>query len=568
MRRMALAILLIYLVVAGLIAGGAAVLVARDREQELHRAEGEMTSQVRVLEEHVARSLGQIDTVLAAVTAEVAGRDGLAALGERPTHELTRSWLLQTPQVSAMMTGDADGMLFSDTRVFPVPRVPLASGEALARLRDDRSFEMHIHSPLRGRDDLWVIPVSRRVETATGDFAGFVWATVNPQYFEQFYRDIRLNVDDTISVATRDGVLLVNFPAQEGRIGQRFQPLPPFGPPELHTTRVALDVRDASGQFAIVASRMLESYPLVVQLSRPRDTALRAFHANTERLVWGVGLLLSLLGLLAWVVFEDIHRREMARRTLQKLAQTLEERVRQRTAELETSNRELLAFSYSVSHDLRAPLRAINGFSHALLEDYCKQLDATGRDYLERVARASIRMGELIDELLKLANVARQPLEIREVDVSALAQEIADDLRAAAPDHPAVFDIQPAMRAEADETLLRNVLGNLLDNAWKFSRERPDARICVDAEVLDEVVLFRVSDNGVGFDMVYAGRLFQPFQQLHTGKQYKGTGIGLASARRIVERHGGRIWAESQPGNGTTILFTLPRLAAVIRKRR
>nr|WP_242533187.1 ATP-binding protein [Niveibacterium umoris] len=279
-------------------------------------------------------------------------------------------------------------------------------------------------------------------------------------------------------------------------------------------------------------------------------------------------MLCGLLAALAWVVFEDVRRRERARRTLQRLAQSLEVRVKERTAELENSNRELLAFSYSVSHDLRAPLRAINGFSHALLEDYADKFDGTGRDYLVRVARASVRMGELIDELLKLANVARQPLDVRTVDLSALASDIAADLQAAAPDRQASFNIQPAMLVDADEPLLRNVVGNLLDNAWKFTRQRESAQIRISLSDQENAQLIEIADNGVGFDMVYAGRLFQPFQQLHSGQGYAGTGIGLASARRIIERHGGKIWAESAPGEGTTVAFLLPRRAAVVRKRR
>lgn len=567
-RRVAIAVLLAYLALAVAIIAGTAILVARDRAQEVKRTGIELSSLARALDEHVSRSVGQVDTVLAALAGPINLYGGPDRIGDRALHQLAAGWSDKTPQAAFLFIAGPDGSLRATSRAYPAPQPAIDTGDLVARQGD--ATGMMIAAPRRDRGTgRWVVPVARRVLDADGSLVAVVGGALDPAWFEAFYRDTRLTPDDAISILDRSGRLLVRHPARDEQIGRDYSRNPALRQPAPHHTLLGNGVSWIDGQSRLWATRALGDYPLVVHVSRPETSALRAFHANTERLVWGMSMLCGVLGVLAWVVFENLRRRERARRTLHKLARSLEDRVQQRTAELENSNRELLAFSYSVSHDLRAPLRAINGFSHALLEDCADQLDAVGRDYLERVARASVRMGELIDELLKLANVARQPLDIAPLDLSAMAREIAGDLQAAAPDRAVRFDIAAGVSASADETLMRNVLANLLDNAWKFTRDRNPATIRFGATPPDtDGQEYFVADDGVGFDMMYAGRLFQPFQQLHGGQGYGGTGIGLASARRIIERHGGHIRAESAPGQGTTIYFRLPRPAAVIRKRR
>jgi signal transduction histidine kinase len=233
----------------------------------------------------------------------------------------------------------------------------------------------------------------------------------------------------------------------------------------------------------------------------------------------------------------------------------LERRVRERTAELEASNAELEAFSYSVSHDLRAPLRSIDGFSRALLDDYAGVLDETGRRYLQRVGAATRRMGQLIDDLLALGRVGRATLVRKRVDVSLLVETIAGELAEREPARAGVtVEVARGLEVHADEGLLRVVFENLLDNARKFTLRAEAARIEVGRTV--EGALF-VRDNGAGFDPAEASGLFKPFTRLHTDPVYPGTGIGLATVERAIRRHGGRIWADAAVGHGATFTFTL-----------
>ena len=230
-----------------------------------------------------------------------------------------------------------------------------------------------------------------------------------------------------------------------------------------------------------------------------------------------------------------------------------EEALREREAHLDAANKELQSFSYSVSHDLRAPLRSIDGFSLALIEDYGAQLDGAARNYLTRVRAATQRMGQLIDDLLNLARVSRSPLRRTQVDLSAMAQEVAADLFRGDPDRNVEFVIAPGLHDECDSNLLQAVLENLLGNSWKFTSKHPTARI----EFGRDDGTYFVRDDGAGFDPAYKSKLFGAFQRLHHGADFTGTGIGLATVQRIVRRHGGTVWAESEINEGATFWFTL-----------
>ena len=258
------------------------------------------------------------------------------------------------------------------------------------------------------------------------------------------------------------------------------------------------------------------------------------------------------------VQMEDISDRVRAEEAVKSLNRTLESRVSARTRELSDANRELESFAYSVSHDLRAPLRAIEGFSRIINERYANAMDDTGRDYLGRVRKATERMAELIDALLKLSRISQSGLTVADVDFTGLVEEVAATLADGDPQRKVEIRIQPDMRAHGDRALLLTLLDNLVGNAWKFTRDTPGAWIEVGMETdPNGQPHWFVRDNGAGFDAVYSNKLFRPFQRLHSQDAFEGHGIGLASVKRIIERHGGEISAEGAVGQGATFRFTL-----------
>ncbi len=273
-----------------------------------------------------------------------------------------------------------------------------------------------------------------------------------------------------------------------------------------------------------------------------------------------LGVALQHAELLAKLQAEIVDRQQA-----QQQALDLNYGLQQAVSELKSVNKELETFSYSVSHDLRAPLRSIDGFSQALLEDCVEQLDETGHDYLRRIRSATQRMGQLIDDLLSLSRVIRSDMRREPIDLSRLASQIATDLHQAYPDRQVESIVQPDLLDRGDSRLLQAILENLLSNAWKFTATRPQAKIEFGALPLPPIVTdagrqpqtYFVRDNGVGFDMAYVEKLFSPFQRLHSIQEFPGNGIGLATVQRIVHRHGGRVWAEGEIDRGATFYFTL-----------
>jgi light-regulated signal transduction histidine kinase (bacteriophytochrome) len=275
--------------------------------------------------------------------------------------------------------------------------------------------------------------------------------------------------------------------------------------------------------------------------------ALGSILGTGQTAIWthSISFLVECLGPL-----EMAHRGFMeANRTLQTV-----------NADLERTNRDLQSFATSIAHDLRTPLRALGGYSALLIEDCADSLGDTGREYVERIEAASAHMGHVLDDLLRLSTVARAKLELQHVDLGAMVTSIAGELQRESPDRRVRLAIQQPAWALADRGLIRTAVQNLLGNAWKFTSGQDDASIEFGTATAGDarVRCYYVRDNGAGFDPAYAGKLFEPFQRLHTAREFPGTGIGLASVRQIVERHGGRAWAEGKVGEGATIYFTLP----------
>ena len=286
-----------------------------------------------------------------------------------------------------------------------------------------------------------------------------------------------------------------------------------------------------------------------------------SLYEEYKALIWIITLFVSILIVAIIALQMNIAKRKRVEMEIKEINLTLEQRIKARTRQLEAANRELESFAYSVSHDLRAPLRSMDGFSTALMEDYSERLDNEGKDYLQRVRAAAKRMTQLIDGLLDLSRKTRAEMRCESVNLSSLARAIAADLNQSQPERRVEWIIEPDMIVNGDTRLLRAMIENLLNNAWKFTSRRDKGKIEFGvlpfSEVEEKNGTYFVRDNGAGFDMTHADRIFGVFQRLHGETEFPGTGIGLATVERIIHRHGGRIWAEGKMDGGATFYFTL-----------
>ena len=363
---------------------------------------------------------------------------------------------------------------------------------------------------------------------------------------ELFSGILAIAADAVVSVDQAQRIILFNQGAERifqytaaEAIGQSLEILLPGYARASHGRQV-----ERFGQSPVAARQMGERS---VIRGRRKDGEEFPAEASISRIVVG-----------GRTVFTAILRDVTQAREAEEAINTLNADLRRRATQLENANRELEAFSYSVSHDLRAPLRSISGFSQVLTEDYADRLDAEGQDYLKRIGDASQRMAQLIDDLLDLSRLSRGEVRRARVDLSVLAQAVIADLAAAHPERRVDVNIAPGLTAEADPHLVRTVLVNLLGNAWKYSSRKAHAHVAFGTTTdEDGQPAFFVRDDGAGFDMAYADKLFGAFQRLHGMKDFPGTGVGLATVQRIVHKHGGRVWAEGVVDGGATFYFTL-----------
>jgi len=457
------------------------------------------------------------------------------------------SWNHGAQQIKGYKPEEILGQHFS--RFYP-PEA-LAAGAPAASLRAAAETGRFEEENWRIRKDgsrFWADVVITPIRDGRGTLLGFAKVTRDlserqraeeaMRASEEQFRTLAVTASDAIITADSHGDITYYNPGAERIFGYAFQevrgkPLTVLMPERLREAhRTGLARYLATGE-ARVVGRTVEL------VGQKRDGA--EFPLELSLASWKRGPAFAFTAIV-----RDITERKAAEETLRRYA-----------AQLESANAELEAFAYSVSHDLRAPLRSLDGFSQALLEDYADRLDAQGTDYLRRVRSGSQRMAQLIDDLLNLSRVTRAQMRVGSVDLSALAEGIATELQKSDPSRRVEFAIAPALLAQADPGLLGVVLENLLGNAWKFTGKRLGARIEVGVTPHNGRPTYFVRDNGAGFDMTYADKLFGAFQRLHRSGEFEGTGIGLATVQRIIHRHGGRIWAEAAPDQGATFYFTL-----------
>lgn len=451
------------------------------------------------------------------------------------------------PEVSGIRIFDAGGnLLYSEGRG-EVRRVNIADRSHFSRLRASRDLQFTFSDVITGRTSgRQVLTVAHAMRGPDGAFAGMVGFGLSIDYFLELFKSVDLGEGSNVAVYRKDDFRLVmRWPVIKTNLNK---PLPADSP-----TRQAFDngndkatiqiLAASDGRVRIYSYDATEGYPFFVSVGVARDTVLQDWRARSYAVATFGAVLIVTLGVLffQWLRAEG---------GIARFNAELEARVRERTAELES-------FNYSISHDLRTPLRGIAGIARILESDYASSLDHAGRDLLARMRESSMRMGNLIDGLLQLARLARVEVVVEQVDLVVLARQILDDLCAQEPGRRVTLVLPEKLEVRGDRQLLAIVLENLLGNAWKFTGRKSDARIELGVETKDDMPLYFVRDNGAGFDPAHEQHLFTPFHRLHRDDEFPGTGIGLATVQRIIRRHGGSLRAEGKPGEGATFYFTL-----------
>lgn len=464
-------------------------------------------------------------------------------------------WLLHFPELAGIRIFDAHGDLLYTSDSQRVARANVADLGHFQRLRDSSEDRLEFSDVLLARTSRQrIVSIARGLRDGQGVFLGMVAVTVRLDYFVELFQSLDLGDGGNVAVYRSDDFrLVVRWPQIEANFNK---PLPADSP-----TRAALaDGRKtatlqvkaaADGRTRIYGYHVHDRYPFFVSVGIARDTALEQW--RNRSLTIGLFVLL-LVAALVWLLLRMLR----AEASLARLNEELEKRVLERTAAFELANRELEAFSYSISHDLRTPLRGIAGIARILEVDHGAQIDAMGRKLLVRMRDAAKKMGELIEDLLRLSRLTRSDMVLTTVDLSALAAEIVEVLRAAEPERRVTFVAPPRLEVQGDRNLLGILLENLLGNAWKFTAKHATARIELGVLAGEGEITCFVRDDGAGFDQAHAAHLFAPFHRLHRDEDFPGTGIGLATVQRIIQRHGGRIRAEGAVEKGATFYFTLP----------
>jgi signal transduction histidine kinase len=603
--RMILSVVILNLFVYGLV--GFSLYSNRNLHEEQITVAAQNLS--LLLKTSIADIIDKADVTLLAVVDEVEHQLATGAIDEQKLNATIARYLVRVPELDGLRVTTARGDAAYGSGVVRGAVKNMADRDYFQYARDNPKGEMFISKPVFGRvANKWVFNIARRVNHPDGTFAGVAYGALPLDYFLKMFAAI--DVGPHGAIALRDGSMgiIVRYPEPKGSgssigvtaIAPAMKELLSTGHSE-GTVHEVSAVDHVERRFSF---RKIAPFPLYITIARATSDYLAEWHQEVIKILSLTALFSVVTLVLTWQVVNrwnneklvegelrksrdeleqrvaerteeigrinedlsaELRERKLAEELLRAseeqvrtLNEDLERRVRERTNELEALNRELEAFSYSVSHDLRAPLRGIDGWSQALLEDYGDRLDAQGKEYLDTVRTEAQRMGQLIDALLTLSRVTRAEIKNESVDLSDLAANVIETLGQGAPERKVAVRITPGMKVTGDPLLLKVLLHNLLGNAWKFTTCRETGEIefglIRDDDGRDT---YFIRDNGAGFDMAFAGKLFTPFQRLHSLEEYPGTGIGLATVRRIVRRHRGTVRAESEPGKGATFYFTI-----------
>ena len=470
------------------------------------------------------------------------------------------------PHIDRLFLTDTRGTLRAD-----VPALPGAHGINLASLdwyrEVSRNWQPYV-SPAHLRvaaPQINILAVAVPVKTSAGQVTGILVLHIHIEKLFEWVAGIRTGEGASVYIVDSKGQMAFHSGQQNHKKITDLSENPIVQKLRRGENGVEVGSDVMEQQESIVAYAPVSGFGWGVIVQQPVRTSLGLAARDTQlrNLLAGYGIILLLGAMTAILTLRVVNARQREENDRRMKAE-LERQVAERTSELQVANRELQSFSYSVSHDLRAPLRSIDGFSQAVIEDYAGQLDDQGRDYLNRVRAATQRMGHLIDDMLALSRVTLAEMQRGTVDLSALAAEVLAELQKNEPGRKVDWCIEPGLAAVGDAHLLRVLLFNLLGNAWKFTGKTANATIEFGAmqnaptQNTQGTRDYFVRDNGAGFDMTYADKLFGAFRRLHTTAEFPGTGIGLATVQRIIHRHGGQVRGEGAPGRGATFYFSLP----------
>jgi signal transduction histidine kinase len=515
----------------------------------------------QVLAQSIHGSIDQINLILLTVTDEIEKH-----LNNNDLDKLTLEHFLsreqkRLPEINRILVSNSQGEIVLGINGKSQVRKSVADRDYFILLRDDPNANLVIGKPIAGVvDGEWIQIFARRINSPDGSFAGVVTGSIRLEYFRKLFSSITVGEHGSITLRDKDLAILARYPDNQMigySVGQKmisnsFQELIKSGKNSA-TYKATTPVDNIE---RTITFHKVSDYPLYVTVGLATNEYMAVWRREA---MWVSGLVLifTLLTCFAsWLLICKFKREKQAEAALLLAHEKLEHKVAERTLSLETALRELESFSYSVSHDLRSPLAHINGFVTIMSEDFGDLLPPQAISLMNRTLAESRRMSKLIDALLELARVSRTQMVKKPVNLSELAIRVCDGLREGDPDRSVKTVISDGLIVQGDKSLLMQLMVNLLGNAWKYTSASPTASIEFGKEVVAGQETFYVKDNGVGFDMAYSDKLFEAFQRLH-GSEFEGTGIGLATVKRIVDRHRGKIWAVSTPNGGTTFYFTL-----------
>ncbi len=540
------------LVLTAVVWAAVLVQIELDRKTAEENAFIQNSNLVKAFEEHTIRTIKGLDAALLFVIHEY------ARLGAK------------IDIASYIRDGVIDGGLFVNIGVSNERGDMLASSQPRPQainIGDRDYFKTHVghdsgriffSKPTQSRiTGQWTFPMSRRITRRNGSFGGIVSVAVDPRYFSDFYQKAELGVHGVVDLIGANGISRARRDGATASVGFDHKGANLLRLREINPVGNLQTLGKADGNRRFISYRTLTEYPLTIIVGTSQSEVLAPHLQRQRQYLWMAFLVTSFIVLMGLLLMLAVRRQQDSAAALAKINAELESRVASRTAELEAANRELNSFSYTIAHDLRAPVRAIGGYSSIVLQDNENRLDGTTVGHLRRVVAAAERMGDLIDDLLNMARLSRQEMRWQEQSLSELALRVVESLRQTQPERQVAVLVAPGLSINGDAGLLRALMDNLVGNAWKYTGKTTAAKIEIGAEIRHGKNVYYVRDNGAGFDMQYVHKLFAPFQRLHHRDEFEGTGIGLATAKRIIERHRGRVWIESAVNAGTTVYFTV-----------